>query len=214
MIGFRFRTRGAREWLWLVSAWLDSAAGICRGQTNKSGGVAFLGAGAHALPTHLEHFCSSPASHLSHSRHASTRQPTPTWSPTLNFETLLPTASTMPTSSCPGTTGYSTERPTPAMWLAAVCKSEWQTPQYIMSMSTSVSESGLRWSLIGLKWHVASSQAMHSVSMGGCTAVDSYMSSGNVQRRRGGWVRGWSAGVVECDRTSADGDRRVSAIAV
>eukprot|EP00425_Heterocapsa_triquetra_P032052 CAMPEP_0195112952 /NCGR_PEP_ID=MMETSP0448-20130528/100785_1 /TAXON_ID=66468 /ORGANISM="Heterocapsa triquestra, Strain CCMP 448" /LENGTH=53 /DNA_ID=CAMNT_0040149841 /DNA_START=162 /DNA_END=323 /DNA_ORIENTATION=- len=29
-------------------------------------------------------------------------QPTPIWSPTLNFVTLLPTAATMPASSCPG----------------------------------------------------------------------------------------------------------------
>jgi len=41
-----------------------------------------------------------------HSRQASTKQPTPTASPTLKLVTKDPTYLTIPANSCPGTIGY------------------------------------------------------------------------------------------------------------
>ena len=46
-----------------------------------------------------------PALQLSHSRQESTKQPTPTRSPTLYLVTSEPTAVTMPAISWPGTIG-------------------------------------------------------------------------------------------------------------
>ncbi len=50
--------------------------------------------------------CSRPERQSGQVRQESTRQPTPTVSPTLNFFTPLPTAVTRPTISWPGTAGY------------------------------------------------------------------------------------------------------------
>jgi len=63
-------------------------------------------------------------------------QPTPTRSPTWNLVTLLPVATTVPIISWPGTIGKMPCEPHSALtW----CRSEWQMPQYSMSMATSLS---------------------------------------------------------------------------
>ena len=67
----------------------------------------------------LSQYCSSPARQNSHSRHESTKHPTPTRSPTLNFETSEPTSVTMPAISCPGTIGYVTGPHSPrTVWMS------------------------------------------------------------------------------------------------
>ena len=50
-------------------------------------------------------YCSNPRLHSGQVRQESTKQPTPTLSPTLYFVTLFPTAVTTPAISCPGTMG-------------------------------------------------------------------------------------------------------------
>ena len=50
-------------------------------------------------------YCSSPAWQFSHSRQESTMQPTPTRSPSEYLVASLPTASTVPAISWPGTSG-------------------------------------------------------------------------------------------------------------
>lgn len=78
-------------------------------------------------------YCSWPAKQLGHSRQESTKQPTPTRSPTLNLVTCAPTAVTTPAISCPGTKGYC-GRPHSAL---TVWMSEWQIPAKAMSKATS-----------------------------------------------------------------------------
>ena len=53
----------------------------------------------------LVQYCSQPALQLGHSRQESTKQPTPTRSPTLYFVTSDPTSVTTPAISWPGTIG-------------------------------------------------------------------------------------------------------------
>ena len=68
--------------------------------------------------------CSLPARQWRHSPHESTRQPTPTRSPTAYAVTSVPTASTMPAISWPGTSGkVVAPHSSRAVWM-----SEWQTP--------------------------------------------------------------------------------------
>src|SRR6187401_1071904 len=50
-------------------------------------------------------YCSNPSLQLSHVLQESTRQPTAARSPILNFVTSLPTFTTLPTISWPGTIG-------------------------------------------------------------------------------------------------------------
>ncbi len=50
-------------------------------------------------------YCSSPALQFAHSRQESTKQPTPTRSPTAYFVTSVPTSRTTPAISWPGTIG-------------------------------------------------------------------------------------------------------------
>ena len=50
-------------------------------------------------------YCSLPRRHWGQVRSESTKQPTPTRSPTLYLVTLLPTALTIPAISWPGTMG-------------------------------------------------------------------------------------------------------------
>src|SRR5580698_11594257 len=90
----------------------------------------------------LLQYCSSPARQFTQVRHDITMQPTAAMSPSLNFFTFFPTATTRPTISCPGTTGY-TAGITSFHSLREKCKSEWHTPQYKISICTS-SASGLR----------------------------------------------------------------------
>lgn len=74
-----------------------------------------------------------------HSRQASTKQPTPTASPTLKLVTKDPTYLTIPANSCPGTIGYLVfPKSFSAKW-----RSEWQIPQYKTSKATSFSPTGL-----------------------------------------------------------------------
>src|SRR5450830_407504 len=72
-------------------------------------------------------------------RHESTMQPTPTRSPTLCAVTLAPTALTLPTISWPGISEYTAMPHSLRAWWM----SEWQTPQYRISIATS-SARGLR----------------------------------------------------------------------
>src|SRR5579863_6121023 len=81
-------------------------------------------------------YCSSPALQLAHTRQESTMQPTAAMSPSLNFSTALPTFTTRPTISWPGTQGY-TVGITSFHSLRTVCRSEWQTPQNNTSICTS-----------------------------------------------------------------------------
>ncbi|MNH05813.1 hypothetical protein D3C79_651610 [compost metagenome] len=60
-------------------------------------------------------------------------QPTPTLSPGLKRVTALPTRLTRPMISWPGTMGYMLLPQS----LRALCRSEWQTPQYWISITTS-----------------------------------------------------------------------------
>src|SRR5271165_3649253 len=88
-------------------------------------------------------YCCSPARQLAHTRQESTMQPTAAMSPSLNFFTALPTFTTRPTISCPGTHGY-TVGIASFHSLRAWCKSEWQTPQYKISICTSCARGSLR----------------------------------------------------------------------
>src|SRR5690606_32391216 len=92
-------------------------------------------------------YCSNPSLQLSHSRQLSTIQPTPAKSPTLNFVTPSPTLVIRPTISCPCTFGYTV----PPHSLRAVCKSEWHTPQYKISISTSLAVTARRSTFISFK---------------------------------------------------------------
>src|SRR5271154_7583735 len=65
-------------------------------------------------------------------------QPTAARSPSLNFLTAEPTFVTRPTISCPGTQGY-TVGITPLHSSRTWCRSEWQMPQYKISICTSCS---------------------------------------------------------------------------
>src|SRR4029077_7260039 len=94
-------------------------------------------------------YCSSPARQLSHTRQESTMQPTAAMSPSLNFFTALPACTTRPTISCPGTNGY-TVGITSFHSFRTWCKSEWQTPQYKISICTSCARSALRGTVKGL----------------------------------------------------------------
>src|SRR3954470_21699183 len=98
-------------------------------------------------------YCSRLSLQYSHSRQESTMQPTPTMSPTLYLLTWPPTLTTLPTISCPGTTGH-IEGPHS---LRAVCRSEWQTPQNKISISTSCGVGFLRLIFIWFKGAVAAS---------------------------------------------------------
>ena len=60
-------------------------------------------------------------------------QPTPTGSPALKRVTADPTALTRPMISCPGTIGNLLLPQSLRAW----CRSEWQTPQNRMSITTS-----------------------------------------------------------------------------
>ena len=73
-------------------------------------------------------------------------------SPTLNLVTLEPTAVTMPTISWPGTIGKA-ELPHSlrAWWM-----SEWQTPQYLISITTSSSRGSRRSKVKGVSGFDAS----------------------------------------------------------
>ena len=77
--------------------------------------------------------CSSPALHASHWRQESTKQPTPTISPTLNLPASTPALLTLPTISWPGTIGKIEPPHSSRTWWT----SEWHTPQYKMSINTS-----------------------------------------------------------------------------
>src|SRR5690606_18863493 len=72
-------------------------------------------------------------------------QPTPTRSPRLKPATLAPTSATLPTISCPGTHGNSVPAHSARTW----CRSEWQTPQYAISIRTSSGPVGRRVIRIG-----------------------------------------------------------------
>jgi hypothetical protein len=61
----------------------------------------------------------------------------PTWFPTLTFVTAAPTRTATPASSCPGTQGKMRGPRMPIKWPAAVCRSVWQTPQNVVSISMS-----------------------------------------------------------------------------
>src|SRR6476660_3426652 len=78
-------------------------------------------------------YCSSPARQYSHSRQESTKQPTPTRSPTEYLLTSEPTSETMPAISWPGTMGNMAEPHSSRPWWM----SEWQMPANLMSMTTS-----------------------------------------------------------------------------
>ena len=80
-------------------------------------------------------YCSSPALQFSHSRHESTMQPTPTRSPTEYLPTSLPTCSTVPAISWPGTSGKCVLPPhsSRAVWM-----SEWQMPAKATLIRTSL----------------------------------------------------------------------------
>ena len=85
-------------------------------------------------------YCSLPARQFSHSRHELTMQPTPTRSPGANAVTSEPTSATMPAISWPGIAGYGISPHSPrAKWM-----SEWQMPQNLMSMRTSLGPIGRR----------------------------------------------------------------------
>ena len=94
---------------------------------------------------------SSPALHCSQAWHESTMQPTPTMSPTLNFVTSAPTAVTSPTISWPGTIGYTEFFHSLRAW----CISDEHTPQYLMSILTSLERSARRLKLKGSSGVVA-----------------------------------------------------------
>ncbi len=71
--------------------------------------------------------------HISHSPHESTRQPTPTRSPTAYFVTASPTAATVPAISWPVTSGkWAGPHSSRTVWM-----SEWQMPANATSMRTS-----------------------------------------------------------------------------
>ena len=78
-------------------------------------------------------------------------QPTAARSPALNLVTPSPTAVTRPTISWPGTHGYMVPGHSPrAVWM-----SEWQTPQYRISMATSAAPGARRGMVKGAKREVA-----------------------------------------------------------
>ena len=91
--------------------------------------------------------CSSPSLQASHSRHESTKQPTPTTSPTAWSVTSDPTSLTVPMISWPGVIG---KIPPPhssrAWWM-----SEWQIPAQRMSMRTSLPRRSRRSMVVGSK---------------------------------------------------------------
>ena len=80
----------------------------------------------------------------------------PTKSPGLNWLTLSPTALTRPTISWPGTNGYCVQPHS----LRAEWMSEWQIPQYRMSMTTSSGRGSRRSKLngssapVGNQWRI------------------------------------------------------------
>src|ERR1700686_4694887 len=91
----------------------------------------------------LSQYCSSPARQLAQTRQESTMQPTAAISPSLNFFTALPALTTRPTISWPGTHGYVVGM-TLCHSLRVWCRSEWQTPQYRISIWTSWGRGTLR----------------------------------------------------------------------
>src|SRR5580658_1906057 len=102
----------------------------------------------------LSQNCSSPARQLGQMPHESTMQPTAAISPSLNFFTSLPTFTTRPTISCPGTQGYAVGMKlfhSSRVW----CKSEWQTPQKRISICTSCGCGARRVKLYGESGEVA-----------------------------------------------------------
>src|SRR5678816_4908996 len=98
--------------------------------------------------------CSSPTLHSGHDPSESTRQPTAARSPALNLETAEPTFVTRPTISWPGTQGY-TVGMRPLHSLRAWWRSEWQTPQYRMSICTSWSVGSRRAMVVNASGAVA-----------------------------------------------------------
>ncbi|MNT11103.1 hypothetical protein D3C72_1459660 [compost metagenome] len=78
-------------------------------------------------------YCSRSTLRVLQVVHESTKQPTPTWSPTLNLLTLAPTAVTTPAISWPGTIGKAAPPHSSRAWWI----SEWHTPQYLIEMATS-----------------------------------------------------------------------------
>src|SRR5271166_253048 len=80
-------------------------------------------------------YCSSPSRQFSQTPQEPTIHPTAAMSPSLNRFTALPAVTTRPTISCPGTQGY-TVGSAFSQSLRTWCKSEWQTPQYRISIWT------------------------------------------------------------------------------
>jgi hypothetical protein len=81
-------------------------------------------------------------------------QPTAAMSPSLNFLTPRPSLTIRPTISWPGTHGYTvgmTVFHSSRTW----CKSEWQTPQYKISIWTSCGRGVRRRTVNGAKPEVA-----------------------------------------------------------
>lgn len=91
-----------------------------------------------ATPSEQNWFC--PDRQASHFPQESTKQPTPARSPTWNLVTAEPTSVITPAISWPGTIGkMAWPQPSRAWWM-----SEWQIPEYLMSMSTSFGPTGRR----------------------------------------------------------------------
>src|ERR1700709_2107581 len=108
------------------------------------------------MPPSPMQYCWRPALQLSHSRQESTKQPTPTWSPTLYLVTPDPTSVTMPASSWPATTGQFGWPPPPLTgWM-----SEWQMPANLMSNATSCCPTSLRSMVVLASGPVADVAAM------------------------------------------------------
>src|SRR5262250_2360728 len=99
-------------------------------------------------------YCSSPARQLAQVRSESTMQPTAAVSPTLKPRTSRPTAETLPTISWPGTHGY-TVGIALSHSLRTWCRSEWHTPQWLISICTSRGPGARRWMECGASLEVA-----------------------------------------------------------
>ena len=86
-------------------------------------------------------------------------QPTAARSPALKPATAPPVRTTRPTISWPGTMGYSVVPHSLRAW----CRSEWQTPQYRISIWTSCGPGSRRSNVKGTSGVVALSAAYPTV---------------------------------------------------
>ena len=92
-------------------------------------------------------YCSSPALQGSHVWQLLTMQPTPTTSPSENAVTPSPVRATRPTTSWPGTQGQTVFSQSSRHW----CRSEWQTPQWVISISISPGPASARSKVTGAR---------------------------------------------------------------